>query len=374
MKTCMKTALLAVALTTGLAAAAQARDLRIAPGAPPAHPANSHLYQGLAKYLPEESGGKLTGVILGPEVVGLRQMKDALQTELADVGNLLPLYFPAELPSFALAGELSLSGTDPHAMGAALTEYTVTCVSCQAEQTKFGVVYLGSGSSDPYVLLTTKPVASMADVKGLRLRSGGAPFSRWAENFGAVPVSIGVGETFESMSQGTIDGSIASVGDLLSFRLVELVKQITVVPLGSYFSTSNFAVAKNTWSELGADDRKALVRAANRANADFTQRWGYDFPVIANKAAAEAGIKTVKAEAAFVDASKAFAAADQGTAAKISAERFAMSDAPKRIADFMALVAKWEKITAELNHDSKKVADRVWTDVWSKVDLAKYGN
>lgn len=374
MKTCVKTALLAVAFTTGLAVSAEARDLRIAPGAPPAHPANSHLYQGLAKYLPEESGGKLTGTILGPEVVGLRQMKDALQTELADVGNLLPLYFPAELPNFALAGELSLSGTDPHAMGAALTEYTVLCASCQSELTKFGIVYLGSGSSDPYVLLTTKPVASMADLKGLRLRSGGAPFSRWAENFGAVPVSIGVGETFESMSQGTIEGSIASVGDLLSFRLVELTKQITEVPLGSYFSTANFAVAANTWKQMSGDERKALARAANRANADFTQRWGYDFPVIAREAAAKAGIKTVKADQAFVDASTAFAKADQAKAAAISAERFGMTDAPQRVADFMALVAKWEKITAELNHESKAISDRVWNDVWSKVDLAKYGS
>jgi hypothetical protein len=33
------------------------------------------------------------------------------------VGNLLPLYFPAELPNFALEGELSLSGRDPHPMG-----------------------------------------------------------------------------------------------------------------------------------------------------------------------------------------------------------------------------------------------------------------
>jgi TRAP-type transport system periplasmic protein len=363
----------AAVLTLALVATAEARDLRIASGAPPPHPATSHLYTGLMTYLPETSGGTMTATMLGPEVVSLGQMKDALLTGLVDVGNLLPLYFPAELPNFALAGELSLSGTDPHAMGAALTDYTVNCTSCQEEMSTFGVVYLGSGSSDPYVLLTKTPVATAADVAGLRLRSGGAPFSRWAEHFGAVPVSIGVGETFEAMSQGTIDGSIASVGDLLSFRLVDLAKHVTAVPLGTYFSTSNFATAKNTWSQLSVEEREALLRAANRANADFTNRWGYEFPEIARAAAAEAGIALGEADPAFVEASQALIAADRETAAAISAERFGMTDAADRVSEFIALVAKWEAISAEVNHDPAAIADRVWDEVWSKVDLARYG-
>ncbi len=363
----------AVALGVALAAPASATDLRIAPGAPPAHPASSHLYAGLAKYLPEESGGAMNAQVLGPEVVTLGQMKDALQTGLVDVGNLLPLYFPAELPNFALAGELSLSGTDPHAMGAALTEYTVTCGSCQTEMTNFGIVYLGSGSSDPYVLLTTKPVTTADDVKGLRLRSGGSPFSRWAENFGAVPVSIGVGETFEAMSQGTIDGSMASIGDLLSFRLVELAKDVTAVPLGTYFSTSNFATAKTTWANLSPEERTALLKAANRANADFTNRWGYEFPKIAAKAASEAGITLTDADPAFAKAAADFAIADRETAAKISQDRFAMNDASDRVAEFVSLVAKWEKISDEVNHDPVQMAQKVWDEVWSKVDVSTYG-
>lgn len=364
---------LAAALGLGLTAAADARDLRIAPGAPPAHPANSHLYSGLAEFLPEESGGTITATIVGPEVVGLTQMRDALQTGLIDVGNLLPLYYPAELPNFALAGELSLSGTDPHAMGAALTEYTVNCESCQEEMSQLGFVYLGSGSSDPYVVLSNKPIATAADLAGMRFRSGGAPYSRWAENFGAVPVAIGVGETFEGIMQGTLDGSIASIGDLLSFRLVELVTQVTAVPLGTYFSTSNFATASSTWADLSADERDALVRAANRANAAFTDRWGYEFPQIARAAAEEAGIEFVDAPADFVEASEAFAVADRETAAQISAERFGMTDASDRIAEFIALVEKWQAISEELDHDAEAIAERVYDEVWSKVDLATYG-
>jgi TRAP-type C4-dicarboxylate transport system substrate-binding protein len=366
---------LSVALATFLAlsAAADARELRVGSGAPPPHPATSHLYNSLIEYLPEESGGTLTATFLGPEVANLGQMKDALQTGLIDVGNLLPLYFPAELPNFALAGELSLSARDPHAVAAALTEYTVNCTTCQEEMSKFGVVFLGSGSSDPYMLLTKEPVTTAEDLKGVRLRSGGSPYSRWAEKFGAVPVSISVLETFEAMSQGTIDGSMASIGDLLAFRLVELVKHVTPVPLGTYFSTSNFATAKATWADMSAEERGQLLRAANRANANFTQRWGYDFAVIAEKAAKDAGIQFHQADASLVEAAAAFNEADRATAVTISKERFGMDDAEARVTEFIGIVDKWEKISAEVNHDRDAMIQKVWDEVWSKVDLATYG-
>ncbi len=373
MKLTTLTAAVATAMALALPGTADARDLRIASGAPPPHPATSHLYNALGEYLPEESGGALNGIFLGPEVVGLGGMKDGLQTGLVDVGNLLPLYFPAELPNFALAGELSLSAKVPHAVAAALTEYTVNCASCQQELTTFGTIYLGSGSSDPYMLLTKTPVQTAEDLQGLRLRSGGAPYSRWAENFGAVPVSISVLETFEAMSQGTIDGTMASIGDLLAFRLVELVKGVTAVPLGTYFSTSNFATAKATWDDMSVEERTALARAANRANANFTQRWGYDFAGIATKAAEEAGITFVEADPALIDAAAAFNDADRATAAQIAADRFGMTDAPERVEEFMALVAKWEAIAAEVDNDRDAMIERVWDEVWSKVDFATYG-
>ncbi|CAD7051043.1 C4-dicarboxylate ABC transporter substrate-binding protein [Pseudorhizobium halotolerans] len=355
------------------ATTADARELRIAPGAPPAHPSHSHLYSKLAELLPEVSGGNLTAQVLGPEVVGLGQMKDGLQSQLVEIGNLLPLYFPADLPNMSLAGELALSGREPHAMAAAMTEYMVTCDTCQEELKKFGVTYLGSGSSDVYALLTNKPVRTAEDVKGLRLRSGGAPFSRWAEHFGAVPANIGVGDTFESMSQGVIDGSMASIGDLLSFRLVELVKNITFVPLGTYHATSDFTVANTTWESLSAEERKQLATAANEANVIFTQRWGYEMAAEAKAAAEKAGIEFVEPDPTFVEAVEAFAEADKETAAKVSQERFGFADAAERVARFSDLVEKWTGIVKEANSDPQEIAKRLDEEVWSKVDFETYG-
>lgn len=354
-------------------AAAQERVLRIAPAAPPAHPANGVLYTNFARYLPEESAGRLGTTMLGPEVVNLVQMKDALQSQVAEVGNLLPLFFPADLPNMALAGELSLTSSNSQAAAAAMTEYVVTCEPCQQEMRNFGFVYLGSGASDVYEILSTRPVHTAADLAGLRLRSGGAPWARFAEHFGAVPAQIQVNDQFEAMSQGVIDGTMASIADLISFRLVELVRHVTLLPLGLYQSTSNFTTSAAAWDSLSLEDRQAMARAANRANADFTNRWGHEMPIEAEAAAREAGIEIIEADATLIAALEEFVATEYETAARVAQERFGMTDAAERIARFRELYAKWDAIATELNNDPVAMAARVQADVWANVDFATYG-
>ncbi|MEZ5752494.1 MAG: TRAP transporter substrate-binding protein DctP [Paracoccaceae bacterium] len=354
-------------------AAAQDRVLRAAPAAPPPHPANGVLYTNFAQHLPEESNGRLGATILGPEVVNLGQMKDALQSQIAEVGNLLPLYFPADLPNMALAGELSLIPTNSQAAAAAMTQYLVTCEPCQQEMHAFGFVYLGSGASDVYEILSTRPVRTAADLAGMRLRSGGAPWARFAEHFGAVPAQMSVFDQFEAVSQGVIDGTMASIADLISFRMVEVITNVTMLPLGLYQSTSNFTTAQATWDSLSVEDRAAMARAANRANADFTDRWGRSMPEEAEAAARAAGIEIIDADQSLIDALNQHKQDDIAAIVDLAAANFGITDAQARIDRFMELYAHWEMVANEVNNDPVAMAQRVYDEVWSQVDYATYG-
>ena len=373
MKLTKLAALTLAASVVALSAGAQERVLRIAPAAPPAHPANGVLYTNFAQYLPEESNGRLGTTMLGPEVVNLGQMKDALQSQVAEVGNFLPLYFPAELPHMSLAGELSLTSGNSQAAAAAMTQWIVECAPCQQELHNFGFVYLGSGASDVYEILSTRPVHSVADLQGLRLRSGGSPWARFAEHFGAVPAQISVNDTFEAISQGVVDGSMASIADLISFRLVDVIHNVTFLPLGLYQATSNFMTSGVTWSELSVDDRAAMARAANRANADFTDRWGRSMPQEAEAAAQAAGIELYHADADFVNAVTEFIATEPAAAAAIGVERYGIADAADRVARFQELYAHWQSVAESVNSDPVQMAQHVYDEVWSHVDFSTYG-
>ncbi|WP_238364727.1 TRAP transporter substrate-binding protein DctP [Mesobacterium pallidum] len=352
-----------LALAAGMAwTAAQAENLMLAPAAPGPHPAH-YMYEKFAGFLSEETDGAFTGTIIGPEVVSLPQMKDALQTGLAQVGNSLPLYFAADFPLTGKAGDLALLGRSSHAMGWAMTEFGVTCAPCQDEYKKFGAVFMGSGSSDVYVLLTTKPIRTLDDLKGMRLRSGGAPYSRWAEHFGATPVNLPVGDTFEAMSQGTIDGTMASIVDMLSYRLVDVAKYVTNVPLGTYHVTSNFTISADVWKGLSADQRMKLARAANRGNPQLTDRWGFQLPAAAREAVAGTDIEVIEPAEDFLAASNAFAEEDAAARAAESAES----------AQFAELVEKWTAIVDEIGNDPEALAARAWDEIWAKVDFETYG-
>lgn len=368
------TKLFAVASLAVLAAgAAEARDLRIAPGAPPVHPAASPLYETFAIFLPEETNGELNGVLIGPEVVSVTQTKQALQSSLAEVANLLPLFVPGDLPNTVLTADLAFLATTPHAMGAAMTEYVVNCGECQAEFKEMGAVFVGAGSSDVYVLITTKPVNTLADLQGLRLRSGGAPYARWAEALGAAPAQIPVNDTFESMSQGVIDGTMASVGDLISYRLVDIAKYIIEVPLGTYHTTSNFTVANNVWGELTPDQRAGLARAANRSSALFTENWGYERAVQARQVALDNGMEIVVPGQDVLDATDAFRNDDLTAAVEIAESQLGITGAAGKIEEFRGLVEKWTAIIEETGNDTDAIAARVQEEVWDKVDWNTYG-
>lgn len=273
----------------------------------------------------------------------------------------------------ALTGELSLMSTNAQAAAAAVTEYTVFCEPCQQEMRDSGLVYLGSGASDVYEFLTTKPVRTAEDLKGLRLRSGGAPWGRLAENFGAIPASISVSDQFEAISQGVIDGSMASIADLVSFRLVEVVKYITYAPLGLYQSTSDFATGVATWDSLNAEDRAALARAANRANTAFTNRWAAEMPAEAEEAAREAGIEFIEADPALITAIEEFVQTEPASAAALAKANFGIDDGMERIERFQALLEKWTAIAESVNDDPVAMAEKLYDEVWSKVDYSTYG-
>lgn len=351
-------AALAMCTTT----AAMSQNLRGAGGASQAHP-STYMYERFATYLEEESGGSMSLSLIGPEVVTLTQVPDALQSELINIGNLLPLFFASDFPRTNVAGDMALIGRLSHAMALAMTEFVVNCEPCQEEFSNKGMVFLGAGASDPYVLITTTPVRTAEDLQGLRLRSGGAPFSRWAENFGATPVNMPVGEQFEGLNQGTIDGTMSSIVDMLSFRLVDVARYVTDVPLGTYHVTSNFTVNQSTWGGMSEDDRATLLRAANRANPTLTDRWGFQLPEAARNAVAEAGIEVITPDEALLEASNAFAASDAES--RISADDLA--------GDFAAMVEKWTTIVEELGDDPVALSERAMEEIWANVDLSTYG-
>lgn len=353
--------------------AAFAENLRLAPGTPPAHPGHTPLYTSFQEQIAEKTNHRMTSTILGTEVVNLGNMRTAVTSGLADAGMFLPAYFPSDLPEINLVGDLSFQGTNSQAMGAAMTEYVVNCGDCQDNLKNLGIVYTSSHASDLYQLLTTVPVSDLDDMEGLRLRAGNPQYARWASALGAAPSNTSVGETFEAISQGILDGTIASTADLISFRLDDVITHITTIRLGTYHSTISHAFGRNSWAQWSEADRKMLAESSSLSSALATQRWAHEMPAEAEALARESGIEFLEPSQELLDATAVFVEEDMAQVVADAESRYGLENVEAKLDEFTRLVKKWTAIANELDNDPQAIADRVNEEVWANVDFSTYG-
>src|SRR5690606_41860863 len=75
----------------------------------------------------------------------------------------------------------------------------------QEEFAKYGVRALEGHTTPSYDVATVdKPVRSLEDLKGLKLKTAGGLYDNIAKRYGIVPVSIPAAETYESLQRGQI--------------------------------------------------------------------------------------------------------------------------------------------------------------------------
>lgn len=108
------------------------------------------------------------------------------------------------------------------------------------------------------------PIRTPADVKGLKMRTTGAPVHIEAfKLLGANPVPMPLAELYTALEMKTVDAQEHPIGVFVSAKLYEVQKHLTL----SYHAYSALIVAVNKakFDALPADQQKALVEAAREA-------------------------------------------------------------------------------------------------------------
>ena len=333
--------------------------------------------QGFADYMSEHTD--LDIKVYPLSLLNLKETPLGLRDGLADIGFVLTPYYPAEYSEMNLAanlGMLSTAGVQVASPGAAiagaLSEYVLNCEECLAEFKAQKQVYLGSGIGSTYMMLCTTPVQSVEDIKGKKFRSGSDNFSRWAEHFGGIAVSLPGNDQYEAMSQGVIDCTMASATELTNYSLFDVTKSVTLgIPGGNFagVATNNFNI--DVWRGLDDDERKAALMASARSAADLT--WRYYMDSERDLAAApEKGITVLEPSAEVRAMSDEFVTADLKVIEEQFTSGYGLDNVDEKIAEFSRLVDKWKALTAEIGGDHESLAQIYWDEIFSKVDPTTY--
>lgn len=326
----------------------------------------------------ERSGGEVEVTGFAMSLLSLPETSPGVRDGLADVGFVLPPYYPAEYSTNLFLHEMNLlinlveepTGKEPLAFAGAMLEYTFNnCPECMAENAAQNQVYTGGGVTPLYNLLCKDvKVTSIADLKGLRLRAG---FVRFAEAFGAQGVRLPVSEAYEALDQGIIDCAMLSAPELTNYNLHEVVTDITLaVPGGAFAGVSSANINADRWKAMDDASREALLWGGSHMTADITWNFYTDDSAAIEHARGK-GIKIHEADAELLAAVKDFARADLETVSGLFKDTYGVARSNEIAADFEPLLAKWNGLVGDID-SSDALQQLFWNEVISKVDPATY--
>lgn len=352
------------------AAAANADEIRATSSFGPKHVLATDGYPALFRKLEELTGGKWTGSDTPAGLLAPNEMNAGLRDGISEMGPIILPYFAADFPDSGIVSELSILGTDNRAISSAVTEYIATCAECQAEFKANGHVFLGSDATTNYQFLSTRPINSAADMKGLRIRTAGALFTRLVEALGAEPVQIPSSELFEGLSSGVIDATYSSVADLKNAQLYDVVTSVTLIDQGVFNAAGMTNVSNMLWDRMTADEREALAHASQYAQTIGIQGWINNTKEA--RATGEAkGIVFTPASDDLKAAAAAFRETHLASLAGALEER-GIANAAAKIARYQELLAKWEGLVQNVS-TSDELAELRYREIWSKIDYSSYG-
>ncbi|MBM3367285.1 MAG: TRAP transporter substrate-binding protein [Betaproteobacteria bacterium] len=121
-----------------------------------------------------------------------------------------------------------------------------------------GVKLLAVWTHGPGQMHTKKSIKSLAEFKGMKIRSGGGVSEEVVTALGGSPFFKPAGESFELLKSGVADGIFFPLESIVSFKLDTVLEQTTIFPGGLYSSAFGFFMNQKTWDRLSKQDQAII--------------------------------------------------------------------------------------------------------------------
>lgn len=192
------------------------------------------------------------------------QLIDQVRDGVVDVVWTLPGYTPGRFPRIEVF-ELPFMMQSPEATSKAVWDYMQ-----QQAPNEFKDVHplAFHVHGDGVFHLRDKPIRTLADFKGLKLRAPTRQTNKFLAALGATPVAMPVPAVGEAISKGVIDGAVVPYEVVPSVKIQELVKfHSETDPVEPAFYTSTFVFAMNKARYDGLSPELKKVIDANSGQA-----------------------------------------------------------------------------------------------------------
>jgi len=262
--------ILALAAMAALPVTLMARDFRSAEVHPPDYP-TTQAVQYMGKQLAEQTKGRLNIRVyasgsLGTEKDTIEQLRigglDMMRINTAPLNSVVPETIVTGLP-FIFRSEDHMHKVLDGPIGDEI-------LAAMESQGLIGLAFYDSGSRSFYTV--KKPVKSLADMKGLKVRVQQSDlFVAMIEAMGANPTPMPYGEVYTALKTGIVDAAENNWPSYESSRHFEAAK---------YYNVSEHSMApevlvfsKKVWDTLPKEDQALIRKAAKDSVAQMRKLW-----------------------------------------------------------------------------------------------------
>jgi TRAP-type C4-dicarboxylate transport system substrate-binding protein len=231
----------------------------------PTHPLTRDVLGGWAAAVEKATNGRVKMQMLAKHPVAAPGTFDGVRDGVMDVSYVTASYTPARHP-LPLLAELPGSGGTAEINSVAFSRIHWKHLHKAGEYK--GVKLLGVFTHGPgQMFLVKKPVNSIADISGMKIRSGGGISEASAKALGASPLVKPAPESYEILASGVADGTFFPSESIKSFNLDKVVKHATIFPGGFYSSAFGFFMNEEKWNKLAKQDQDAIMSVSGEALA-----------------------------------------------------------------------------------------------------------
>jgi TRAP-type C4-dicarboxylate transport system substrate-binding protein len=195
------------------------------------------------------------------------QCYEGVVNGISDLGMSCLAYTPGRFP---LLEGLDLPLGYPNGVVATriATELTEKYKTAEAADTH--VLYVHAHG--PGLLASRKPVRSLEDLKGLKVRGTGLSL-KIVDALGGTPVAMEQGDTYASLQKGVVDATLCPIEALKGWKQGEVISSITEVPAVGYTTAMFVTMNLKKWQSLAPEIQKVFTDVSQEWVARHGQAW-----------------------------------------------------------------------------------------------------
>jgi TRAP-type C4-dicarboxylate transport system substrate-binding protein len=232
-------------------------------------------------------------ITFGGVLATVGEIPTAIENSVIDMGNLVTPYFPDQ---FIINNAIPFFWPQPKSqkeLGDLMLKWHKEIPAFGAELAKYKLKLVAVRPLPPYGLVCNKPIRTLEDFKGKRVRTYGVALPAMMEALGAVSVGMPDVEAYEAMSNNILDCSTADIALVDAFKLQEVAKYFIDVPMGASWGHI-IVMNTNKYASLSADQKKVIDSLAADHSTELLRLFRAKEEELKAKWAANKSIEIIK--------------------------------------------------------------------------------